>query len=428
MNCIAITRYLTIVALLHCASCSAPATESVSGGDPLAYSVRYQITAVPAEKSVEVSMFVRQGRGLLREVQFRRGAQISNIRVDGELIEALDDITWRPSASGGRLQWTVALSHKRNGDGYDAWLQEDWGIFRAEDVIPRSTTRVIKGAYSKTTMQFDLPQDWTAITPYAAENGVFNIDKPQRYFDQPSGWIAIGRLGVRRDIIAGTRVAIAGPLGHSLRRMDALAFLNWTLPELSRALGELPPRLTIISAGAPMWRGGLSGPQSLFLHADRPLISENSTSTLLHEVLHSTLRVSAAPGYDWLVEGVAEYYSLELLRRSGTISEARFQLAMQSQVKWSESAEKLCKDSSSGASTALAVTVFAALDREIRDRSAGTASLDDVVRAMRAGNNGISLADLQTIVENLSGAKSDVLRLDKLPGCRSIESNSEDTA
>ena len=44
------------------------------------------------------------------------------------------------------------------------------------------------------------------------------------------------------------------------------------------------PRLLIVSAGDPMWRGGLSGPSSMFLHSDRPLISENRTSTLLHEL------------------------------------------------------------------------------------------------------------------------------------------------
>jgi len=372
-------------------------------------------------------MFVRQSRDLLRELRFQRGPQISNIRIDGESIDAVDDITWRPSATGGTLQWTVALNHKRNGDGYDAWLEDDWGIFRAEDVIPRAATRVIKGAHSKTTMQFDLPQNWAVITPYAADNHTYNIDKPQRNFDQPSGWIAIGRLGVRRETIAGMRVAIAGPVGHSVRRMDTLALLSWTLPELSRALGELPARITIISAGAPMWRGGLSGPQSLFLHADRPLISENSTSTLLHEVMHSTLRLSAATGYDWLVEGIAEYYSIELLRRSGSISEARFQKAMQFQSEWSESAKRLCQASSSGAATALAVTILSALDAEIRDRSSDVASLDDVLQALQQENTDISLADVQTIAENLSGAESDVLQLDKLPGCRSIESNSKDT-
>ena len=65
-----------------------------------------------------------------------------------------------------------------------------------------------------------------------------------------------------------------------------LALLNWNLPELARAVPNLPRRLTVISAGDPMWRGGLSAPQSIFIHAERPLISENGTSTLMHEIMH----------------------------------------------------------------------------------------------------------------------------------------------
>ena len=70
-----------------------------------------------------------------------------------------------------------------------------------------------------------------------------------------------------------------------------------------------------------MWRGALSAPQSLYVHAERPLLSGNATSTLLHEIVHIGLGLADERGADWIVEGLAEYYSLEVLRRSGTISE-----------------------------------------------------------------------------------------------------------
>jgi hypothetical protein len=240
--------------------------------------------------------------------------------------------------------------------------------------------------------------------------------------------MAAGRLGVRRETIAGIRVAVAGPTGHSLRRMDILALLNWNLPELVRILPEPPQRLTIISAADPMWRGGLSAPHSLYLHADRPLISENATSTLLHEVMHSTLRLTAKDGYDWVVEGVAEFYSLELLRRSGTISESRFAAALADQKSWSESADKLCRHASKAETTALAVITMAALNAEIRERSGGSASLDDLVRALSQSEDAIDLDLLQSIAAKLQGDKSDVLDIDRLPGCRSIESDSQESA
>ena len=39
---------------------------------------------------------------------------------------------------------------------------------------------------------------------------------------------------------------------------------------------------------------------------------------LLHEVMHAMLGIHATSGDDWIVEGLAEFYSLELLRLSGT--------------------------------------------------------------------------------------------------------------
>lgn len=428
MNYIAKPALVLIVTLSYCAACRIPVTEAVNSDESMAYSVRYTLTPQPGRDSVDVSMNVRQGSALLREIRFPNGANLSNIKIDGKAANVVDEVVWQPSSSGGTLQWSVKLGHRRGGDGYDAWLGDDWGIFRAEDVIPRAATRTLRGAFSQTSLQFDVPAEWTTVTAYASNGDRFAVDKPQRRFDQPDGWIATGRLGVRREIIAGVRVAVAGPVGHSLRRMDTLALLNWNLPELVRVLPELPPRLTIISAGNPMWRGGLSAPNSLYVHADRPLISENATSTLLHEVVHSTLRLQAAKGYDWIVEGVAEYYSLELLRRSGTISKSRYALAIDEQRSWSKSAGKLCRPSSRAATTALAVVTLSALSHEIDKRSGGASSIDDVVRDLYQIDKAIDLAALQDIAAQLIGDKSDVLDTDNLPGCRSIETDSQETS
>ena len=172
-----------------------------------------------------------------------------------------------------------------------------------------------------------------------------------------------------------------------------------------------------------MWRGGLSAPRSLYVHADRPLISENATSTLLHEVMHLSLALSAGDGYDWIVEGLAEYYSLELLNRSGSISDSRYALARADLADWATRATTLCRQSSTGATTALAVGILSALDREIRDLSDGNASLDDLVRELTALGPEIGLADLTDIAERIAGTKPDVLHIDNLPGCRNITTN-----
>jgi hypothetical protein len=221
---------------------------------------------------------------------------------------------------------------------------------------------------------------------------------------------------VRREKIAGTRVAIAGPEGHGVRRMDMLALLNWTLPELNAVLPDMLPRLTIISAGEPMWRGGLSAPASLFLHADRPLISENATSALLHEVMHVALGLQVRDGFDWIAEGLAEYYSIELLRRGRAITADRARAALQWQADWGQRATTLCGRASTAATTALAVTVFAALDIELRDKSDN--GLDDVL-SLIAGNP-VDLGILADAAEQVLGSPPDALHIDALPGCRKI--------
>jgi len=169
-----------------------------------------------------------------------------------------------------------------------------------------------------------VPEGWSVAVPYKRQpDGSYAVDHPARRFDRPTGWMAVGKLGIVRERVAGTSVAIAGPVGHGQRRLDQLALLRWTLPTLGEILQPLPDRLLVVGAGDPMWRGGLSGPRSAYLHSDRPLIAEDGTSPLLHELVHTALRTRSGPGGDALVEGLAELYSVELLARSRTVSRKR---------------------------------------------------------------------------------------------------------
>ena len=152
-----------------------------------------------------------------------------------------------------------------------------------------------------------------------------------------------------------------------------------------------------------MWRGGLSGPNSVFVHASLPLISRDGTSPLLHELMHATLGISPGPGGDWIVEGLAESYSLELLVRSRTISKKRYQKVLAQLAARGREAPKLEVERSSGATTARAVTVLHALDREIRDGSAGARSLDDVVRILFQQSGEVTTQRLRQIAQDLSG-------------------------
>jgi hypothetical protein len=167
-----------------------------------------------------------------------------------------------------------------------------------------------------------------------------------------------------------------------------------------------------------MWRGALSAPNSFYVHADRPLISENATSTLLHETMHVGLRLIAAPGADWVVEGLAEYYSLEILRRSGTISNERYRAAHAALASWGRKVKELCELRSSGSNTARAVTILAAANGEIRKASNEAASLDDVLPPLAAHKGKITVEQFRDIVAEIAGQPVRALKPGNLPGCK----------
>lgn len=425
MNWIAKASFLLTTTFFVYMGCCVLPSQLANAGEPLDYEVRYTVVPRPQQGTAEVQMRVTQPRRLLRELRFANDVRISDVRADGELLEMAGDVVWHPPPSGGTLRWNVAVASRRNSKGYDAWLGESWGVMRAEDLIPRASTRTVRDASSATTLQFLLPSGWSVVTPYSSRKGTFSIDKVERRFDQPDGWIVMGSIGVRQEAISGIRVVVAAPVGQAARRLEILALLHWTLPELSRIVSDLPKRLTVVSAGDPMWRGGLSAPSSLYIHADRPLISENATSTLLHEVMHSALRLTGHAGYDWIVEGFAEYYSLELLRRSGSISRTRHDAALNNLRRWAKSADSLCQSSSSGPVTAKAVGIFAALNAEIRSATKGKSSLDDLLQEVHGRQQPVDLHLLREITTQLIGTESDVLTIDNLPGCRRYEQSDQ---
>ena len=423
MNCFSgytkwLRRAASVLALGCVAACGVSDSESADRENAREYSVHFTLTPEPASATVKVALRLRQPQGLLRELSFPESEAIEALSGDGELQVYNSRVRWQPPARGGTLRWRIAVHNERGDGSFDALLTSAWGVFRMEDVIPRARSRTVRGAHSRTTVSFDLPAGWSAVSEYPATDGKIEVNRAGRRFDEPAGWVAIGDLGVRRETIAGVHVAIAAPKNHSVRRMDILALLNWTLPELVAILPDALPRLTVVAAGEPMWRGGLSGPASFFIHADRPLISENATSALLHEVMHTALGIRPPAGYDWIAEGLAEYYSIELLRRGRAITPTRAATAFADQATWAEAADELCAEHSTAETTALAVTVFAALDRQLREASGGKESLDSLLPMLL--DSDADLESLTLAAEQLAGATPDALHIDNLLGCREM--------
>jgi hypothetical protein len=400
-------RWLRLALVWLGALAQGAAAQTPAAASSPTFDVEYEVRLLPTEGVARVAIHLTDVSNHVGTITFSidrerqrefQGDGVITVSAEG------DRVAWRPHDGGGTLRYVVRINHLRDEKSYDARFAPDWAIFRGDDLVPPARLRAEKGSHSRAHLALRLPKGWRAVLPYPRTgDSVFEIAHPHRRFDRPTGWIALGRLGVLRERVAGTHLAVAGPTDQRVRRLDLLALLRWTLPTLREIAGGLPERLLVVSAGDPMWRGGLSGPNSVFVHASLPLISRDGTSPLLHELMHATLGISPGPGGDWIVEGLAESYSLELLVRSRTLSKKRYQKVLGQLAVRGREAPRLEVERSTGATTARAVTVLHALDREIRDGSKGARSLDDVVRILFQQNGEVTTQRLRQMAEDLSG-------------------------
>lgn len=397
-----------------------------------AYEVEYRVELVPAENQAKVTLQLQNvktsGKGrAVKEISFDYQASLhSDFKANGKLKIDNDRVSWSPPSDEAWLSLKVNLLHERDSDKnkgeFDSYINDDWAIFRGDDLFPSASVTTVKDAKATTRLEFILPKNWKYVntgwerdkTPGRIDRMGFFVDDPDRNFDRPTGWMIAGDIATRRDLLGETVVSVTGPKrasfkdGVILERMEIMTFLNFVWPHYQKLLPEQPPKLLIVGAGEPMWRGGLSGPNNLFLHADRPLVSENGTSTLLHEVFHSLTRIRGEASDDWISEGLAEYYSVKLVYSAGGMTEERFNQVFAKLQARSKKVKTLRKKNSRGATTAKAALVFRDLDREISTATGGKASLDEVVKKL-VEKRKVNLRDLQNISHQLIKADSKVL-------------------
>lgn len=369
------------------------------------YELRYEARLLPSKGLARASLRT-DGSGLLRELAFRRDPErFFRFEADGELEVGDSRVTWTVPGQGGELRYTVKVDHLRESAEYDARLTERWGLFRGSDLFPTSRSVTAPGARSRASLWLRVPPSWEVVTPFPRnDDGGFRIDQDDRRLDRPSGWMVMGEdLVVHEGEAAGTRITIAGPDDHDLRVRDLMMLLRITLPHLGDILGELPGSLLVVCADDPMWRGGLSGPRSLYLHADRPMIERDGTSPILHEILHVATRAVSDDGGDWIVEGLAENYSLELLSRSGAVSDAEVRETLEEFERRAVDVEDLETEHSDRDVTARAVLLLRQLDERIRKATDGRRSLDDVARGLAQEAEVVTPASFRRVVARTAG-------------------------
>lgn len=366
---------------------------------------------------------VRQSSGAAREIVLNRSG-LQNVTGDGQVTVDKEEIRWSPpAAGGGTLRYLVALSHRREGEnspGNDAWVGDRFALFRGENAFPIRSWRRVKGSTMTAELSVETPKGWSLITPYLPNGlGRLPIHNPGKRLPRPLGWIISGDLGTRRDFIGDLEVTVTAPRGLRMERIAMLGLLRWTLPQLLPALSSStrPRYINIVAAAEPMWLGALSAPNSIFVHAQRPLISENGTSTIVHEMVHVLLMDLDTPrDQDWIDEGLAEFLSLRALKDSGTISRARYDAAIAGFRRWGAPVKSLRTRSSKGAVTARAVTIFHDLDEELRRASKGTQSVATVVNGLLRTKKQANPETFRAAAKTIIGRPARALARAALPG------------
>ncbi len=375
---------------------------ALAAKDDRTYQLDYTIALQPKKDSARVTIRISDG-ALIKSVDFGIDPdRHTNIKGDGRVRIKGDRAIWKPSKGPAKFDFTAKISSKRDDGKYDARMTEDWAIFRGDKLIPAVSVKALKGATSEAHLKFHLPRGWRNVDTGwpRLDDGRFVIDNPERHFDRPLGWVIAGKIFTRSDFLSGTEVSIGAPTDSGFHRMDVLTLINYVWPQVERIFQKLPPKILVIGAGDPMWRGGLSSPNSLYMHSDRPMISENATSTLLHEIMHVVTRIRGEKNADWIAEGLAEYYSVELVYRSGGMTDARYRDVRKRLKDWSKDVTNLQVKRSSGPITARAVLLFQQLDKEIRVRTNNRKSLDNVTRKLMQERT-VSLEILRDKAESL---------------------------
>lgn len=379
----------------------------------------YHIRLLPQSDQAEVRLTLAKGEAV-RSLDFDLGdgSHYSDFKADGQWLLTPGKHArgvWRPTSAKASLTYRVRISHGRKNGSFDTRMTPSWALLRGDELVPPAKLDQQDGTELVSRLQFELPDGWKSIEtawPRIGKNK-FRIDNPSRLFDRPTGWMLAGKLGSRRTRLGETEVTVASPQGQGMRRMDVLTLLTFVWPQVQAVYPRHPTKLLIVGANDPMWRGSLGAHESIYVNTRLPLVSESGSSALMRELAQVFGRINDEQRSDWISEGFAEYYAIELLRRAGGMSDERYQSLQAKLARDSQKVTTLRGEQISPAQVAKAVIVLQELDREIRLKTRNKRSLDDVLRgAMHLGT--VSTKEFVQLAESVLGESSKVLETDLL--------------
>lgn len=346
----------------------------------------YHVRLLPQSDQAEVRLTLAQGSAV-RSLDFDLGdgSHYSDFKADGQWQLTPGKTArgvWHPAADKASLTYRVRISHGRKSGSFDTRMTPNWALMRGDDLVPAAKLDQQDGIELVSRLEFELPSGWKSVEtawPRIGKN-TFRINNVSRLFDRPTGWMLAGHLGSRRTRLGETEVTVASPLGQGMHRMDVLTLLTFVWPQVQAVFPRHPSKLLIVGANDPMWRGSLAARESIYLNSRLPMVSESGTSVLVRELAQVFGRVNDKQHSEWISEGLAEYYAIELVRRAGGMSDERYESLQKKLAKNSQKVTTLRGSQVNPAQIAKAVLLLQELDQEIRIKTRNKRTLDDVQR------------------------------------------------
>jgi hypothetical protein len=372
----------------------------------------YQVRLLASTSQAEVRLTLADGSAV-RSLDFDLGkaGAYSEFHADGQWQQQGERGVWRPAPGKTSLSYRVQLDQKPHGGAYESRITPHWAVFRGDQLVPPARLDQQDGTELVARLAFELPAGWKSVETAWPRIGKqkFRIDNVSRLFDRPTGWMLAGNLGSRRARLGETDVTVAAPQGQGMRRMDTLTLLTFVWPQVQAVFPRNPPKLLLVGARDEMWRGVLTGRNSLFLHSNRPLIGDSGNSPLLRELVQVFAQINDRDGSDWIGESLTDYYANELLRRAGGVSDDRYQAWQARLQKLGSKVTHLRGNQADPGQVARGVQLLQALDREIRLHTQNKRSLDDVARALMRVPS-VNTEEFIQLSESVLGRQSEVLQ------------------
>lgn len=372
--------------------------------------MRYTIEIDPASPARALVRWDLAGIDEIERIRLRFDpARFANFVGSGSFERRRDEILWTPNGPYAELRYTALLNHRRtSGKGYDSYAGDGWILSRTTSFFPRSAALFRRDVEphpeSRARLVFRLPQGWESATVFPAEApNRYVVETPHQRLDHPRGWLLLGRVQRTDERVGATDLTIARPPGVTRTTEPIARLMHQAIPMVTTLFDRPLPRLLILIGTDPMWRGGLSGEASFYVHDGRPLRSRDYTSPYLHELFHVAAPFRPHADAHWVSEGLAEYYSIELQRRMGRLSDARYQRALELFAKHGVWNRDFTRTTAPALRNNSAPLVMYVLDQRIRAATGGQRGLDAVVTSLARDGGTVSTARFLGTVQRVAG-------------------------